>query len=51
MIAKVGDENVSLTTSVAAHVSSVALDPATGGLMLDTDTLGEIEMGDVERVL
>jgi flagellar basal-body rod modification protein FlgD len=51
VIAKVGDENVSLTTSVAAHVSSVALDPTTGGLMLDTDSLGEIEMGAVERVL
>ena len=51
VIAKVGDENVSLTTSVAAHVSSVALDPTTGSLMLDTDSLGEIEMGDVERVL
>jgi flagellar basal-body rod modification protein FlgD len=51
VIAKVGSENVSLTTSVAAHVSSVALDPATGSLMLDTDALGEISMGDVERVL
>ena len=51
VIAKVGDENVSLTTSVAAHVSSVALDPATGSLMLDTDSLGEIEMSAVERVL
>jgi flagellar basal-body rod modification protein FlgD len=51
VIAKVGDENVSLTTSVAAHVSSVALDPTTGSLMLDTDSLGEIEMGAVERVL
>ena len=51
VIAKVGDENVSLTTSVAAHVSSVALDPATGGLKLDTDSLGEIDMRDVERVL
>lgn len=51
VIAKVGSENVSLTTSVAAQVSSVALDPATGGLRLDTDTLGEIDMSDVERVL
>ena len=51
VIAKVGDQNVSLTTSVAAHVSSVALDPTTGSLMLDTDSLGEIEMSDVERVL
>jgi flagellar basal-body rod modification protein FlgD len=51
VIAKVGDENVSLTTSVAAHVSSVALDPNTGSLMLDTDSLGEIDMSDVERVL
>jgi flagellar basal-body rod modification protein FlgD len=51
VVAKVGDQNVSLTTSVAAHVSSVALDPATGSLMLDTDSLGEIEMSDVERVL
>ena len=51
VVAKVGDQNVSLKTSVAAHVSSVALDPATGALMLDTDTLGEIAMSDVERVL
>ena len=35
-------KNVSLKTSVAAHVSSVALDPATGALMLDTDSLGEL---------
>lgn len=51
VIAKVGDKNVSLTTSVAAHVSSVALDPVTGSLVLDTDPLGEIEMSAVERVL
>ena len=51
VIAKVGDKNVSLNTSVAAQVSSVALDPATGALTLDTDTLGEIAMSDVERVL
>jgi flagellar basal-body rod modification protein FlgD len=51
VVARVGNENVSLSTSVAAHVSSVALDPATGSLRLDTDSLGEIEMGDVERVL
>ena len=51
VVAKVGDENVSLSTSVAAHVSSVALDPANGGLMLDTDSLGELAMSDVERVL
>jgi flagellar basal-body rod modification protein FlgD len=51
VIAKVGDKNVSLKTSVAAQVSSVALDPANGALTLDTDTLGEIAMSDVERVL
>jgi flagellar basal-body rod modification protein FlgD len=51
VIAKVGNENVSLKTSVAANVSSVALDPATGSLVLDTDTLGELDMSDVERVL
>jgi flagellar basal-body rod modification protein FlgD len=51
VIARVGSENVSLGTSVAAQVSSVAIDPATGGLMLDTDSLGEIDMRDVERVL
>src|SRR6185436_9779967 len=50
VVAKVGDQNVSLDTSVAAHVSSVALDPSTGALMLDTDSLGEIAMSDVERV-
>jgi flagellar basal-body rod modification protein FlgD len=51
VVAKVGDKNVSLATSVATRVSSVALDPATGGLVLDTDTLGELAMSDVERVL
>ena len=51
VIAKVGDKNISLNTSVAAQVSSVALDPATGALTLDTDTLGEIAMSEVERVL
>jgi flagellar basal-body rod modification protein FlgD len=51
VIANVGGENTSLRTSVAARVSSVALDPATGSLVLDTDPLGELEMSDVERVL
>jgi len=51
VIARVGNENVSLKTSVAARVSSVALDPSTGALMLDTDSLGELAMGDIERVL
>lgn len=51
VIARVGDKNISLNTSVAAHVSSVALDPATGALTLDTDSLGEIAMSDVDRVL
>jgi flagellar basal-body rod modification protein FlgD len=51
VIARVGDRNISLATSVAANVSSVALDPATGALMLDTDSLGEIAMSDIERVL
>jgi flagellar basal-body rod modification protein FlgD len=50
VVAKVGNENVSLHTSVAAHVSSVALDPSSGALVLDTDSLGEIAMSDVERV-
>jgi len=51
VIASVGGQNISLRTSVAAHVSSVALDPATGSLILDTDSLGELAMSDVERVL
>jgi flagellar basal-body rod modification protein FlgD len=51
VVAKVGDQNVSLKTSVAAHVSSVALDPNSGSLVLDTDTLGELAMSDVERIL
>lgn len=51
VIAKVGGENVSLKTSVAANVGSVALDPVTGALVLDTDALGELSMSDVERVL
>jgi flagellar basal-body rod modification protein FlgD len=51
VIAKVGDANVSLQTSVAAQVNSVALDPAGGGLILETHPLGELEMSDVQRVL
>ena len=51
VVARVGDKNVSLATSVAARVSSVSLDPTTGGLVLDTETLGELAMGAVERVL
>jgi flagellar basal-body rod modification protein FlgD len=51
VVARVGDQNVSLKTSVAANVGSVALDPATGALLLDTDSLGEVAMSDVERVL
>jgi flagellar basal-body rod modification protein FlgD len=51
IIAKVGDDNVSLATSVAAQVTSVALDPASGGLVLETHPLGELEMSDVQRVL
>jgi flagellar basal-body rod modification protein FlgD len=51
VVAKVGDQNVSLATSVAARVSSVALDPSTGGLVLTTDPLGDVAMSDVARVL
>jgi flagellar basal-body rod modification protein FlgD len=51
ILANVAGKNQSLRTSIAAGVSSVALDPATGALLLDTDTLGEIPMSDVERVL
>jgi flagellar basal-body rod modification protein FlgD len=51
ILANVAGKNQSLTTSIAAGVSSVALDPATGALLLDTDSLGEIPMSDVERVL
>lgn len=51
LVANVAGKNESLATSIAASVSSVSLDPKTGGLMLDTDTLGEISMSDVERVL
>ena len=51
VVARVGDQNVSLKTSVAASVSSVSLDPTSGALMLDTDSLGELAMSDVERVL
>jgi flagellar basal-body rod modification protein FlgD len=51
ILANVAGANESLQTSIAAQVSSVAIDPATGALLLDTDTLGEISMSDVERVL
>src|SRR5262249_11685149 len=49
-VAKAASDDVSLDSSIAANVSSVALDPSTGALMLDTDSLGEIAMSDVERV-
>jgi flagellar basal-body rod modification protein FlgD len=51
LLANVAGKTESLKTSIAAGVSSVALDPITGALLLDTDTLGEISMSDVERVL
>jgi flagellar basal-body rod modification protein FlgD len=51
VIANVGGKSQSLKTSIAATVSSVALDPTTGALLLDTDSLGEIPMSTVERVL
>ena len=51
MLANVAGKTESLKTSIAAGVSSVALDPTTGSLLLDTDMLGEISMSDVERVL
>src|SRR5215831_15855154 len=51
VVARVGDQNVSLKTSVATRVSSVSLDPTSNSLMLDTDTLGELAMSNVERVL
>jgi flagellar basal-body rod modification protein FlgD len=51
VIAKVGGENVSLPTSVATEVTSVALDPATGSLMLETHPLGDLKMSAVQRVL
>jgi flagellar basal-body rod modification protein FlgD len=51
VLANVAGANESLRTSIAAQVSSVALDPSSGALLLDTDTLGEIPMSDVERVL
>jgi flagellar basal-body rod modification protein FlgD len=51
LLASVAGQTESLKTSIAAGVSSVALDPVTGSLLLDTDILGEISMSDVERVL
>ncbi len=51
VVARVGDQNTSLATSVAARVSSVALDPSNGGLVLDTEPLGDVAMSAVERVL
>jgi hypothetical protein len=47
----VGGKNVSLETSVATQVNSVALDPATGSLVLETHPLGDLAMSDVQRVL
>ena len=51
VVAKVGGTSQSLPTSIAANVGSVALDPSTGSLMLDTDTMGDVALSAVERVL
>jgi flagellar basal-body rod modification protein FlgD len=51
VVAKVGTQSQSLATNVAAYVGSVAIDPTTGSLMLDTDTLGDVALSSVERVL
>jgi flagellar basal-body rod modification protein FlgD len=51
VVAKLGDENVSLRTSVAAHVSSVALDTKTRPLTHDTHSQGEIPKSENEPVL
>jgi flagellar basal-body rod modification protein FlgD len=51
VVARVGGDNVSLETSVAAQVTSVALDPATGSLVLETHPLGDLAMSDIQRVL
>jgi flagellar basal-body rod modification protein FlgD len=51
VIASVGGKNVSLETSVATMVNSVALDPASGSLRLETHPLGDLAMSDIQRVL
>jgi flagellar basal-body rod modification protein FlgD len=51
VIASVGGKNVSLETSVATQVNSVALDPASGSLVLETHPLGDLSMSDIQRVL
>jgi flagellar basal-body rod modification protein FlgD len=51
VIASVGGRNLSLETSVATMVNSVALDPASGSLRLETHPLGDLAMSDVQRVL
>ncbi len=51
VIASVGGKNVSLETSVATLVNSVALDPTSGSLVLETHPLGDLAMSDVQRVL
>ena len=51
VIARVGGQNVSLATSVATQVNSVAIDPVSGSLVLETHPLGELDMTDVQRVL
>ncbi len=51
IIASVGGKNVSLETSVATQVNSVALDPVSGSLVLETHPLGDLSMSDIQRVL
>jgi flagellar basal-body rod modification protein FlgD len=51
VIASVGGKNLSLETSVATQVNSVALDPTSGSLVLETHPLGDLAMSDVQRVL
>ena len=51
VIASVGGKNVSLETSVATLVNSVAIDPVSNSLVLETHPLGDLAMSDVKRVL
>lgn len=51
VVARVGGQNVSLPTSVASQVNSVAIDPVSGALVLETFPLGDLDMTDVQRVL
>jgi flagellar basal-body rod modification protein FlgD len=51
VVAQLDGRNVSLPTQVSARVTSVSIDPRTNSLTVNTDTLGELPLAQVRRVM